>query len=360
VSGLIPLKKPLSRCLELNEELFNPIFRLIYVPLFLWRWKMKMKFIISLIMITLLSACNILDNVRPGPDMTQTLDAARTQAVQTVIAEIINQATATQPPVIPTPMPTATQPVLPTLVPTLVPTATETAVPATPTSIPTHTPTATNVVVEKPTITILAVEKNRAVTLQATDFPKDQVFTIRVGPFQDFFRNYVETGTINSGSGGSFKFTVLLPLEVRDVDRITVRLDSRQGNYAFNAFRNVDTGKVTYDATPVSNTMCTVSVSPTSSRTFSVNEDFDAVWTVKNTSGATWDDFAVDYKYISGVEMQKYEKLYDIPQSVKSNETIKIIVDMVAPDKAGTYTTHWGLVKGNTILCQLPLTIVVK
>ncbi len=318
---------------------------------------MKAKLFLSIILIAVLSACNILEVVRPAPqvDITQTLDAARTQAVQTAIAEIIEQATATQQPALPTPLPTATQPVLPTAEPTAVPTETATLVPATPTSTPSATPD-----VKKPSITVLAVEKNRAVTLQANDFPKDQTFTIRVGPFQDFFKKYVEVGTVNSGSGGSFKFTVLLPVEVRDVDMITVRLDSRQGNFAFNAFKNVDTGKVTYDATPVSSPMCSVTVSPPSLKSFSPREDFDAVWTVKNTSGSDWDVIAVDYKYISGVEMQKYEKLYDLPQTVKNGETIKITVDMLTPDKAGTYSTQWALVKGSTILCPLPLTVVVK
>jgi hypothetical protein len=58
--------------------------------------------------------------------------------------------------------------------------------------------------------------------------------------------------------------------------------------------------------------------------------------------------------------MQKYEKLYDIPKTVEPGQSITIVVDMIAPDKAGTYSTNWALVKGSTVLCNLPVTIVVK
>jgi len=46
-----------------------------------------------------------------------------------------------------------------------------------------------------------------------------------VGPFNDFFKKYVVTGSVNSGSGGTFKFTVQLPAAVKDVEMITVSMD---------------------------------------------------------------------------------------------------------------------------------------
>ncbi len=68
----------------------------------------------------------------------------------------------------------------------------------------------------------------------------------------------------------------------------------------------------------------------------------------------------MDYKYTSGTEMQKFAKAFDLKQSVKSGESIKITVDMLTPDKAGTYTTIWSIVEGSTVLCSLPLTVTVK
>lgn len=212
----------------------------------------------------------------------------------------------------------------------------------------------------KPSIDIIGVEKNQTVTVQANRFPAGQTFTVRVGPFKDFFKKYVETGTLYSGNGGSFKFSVKLPESVRDVEMITIRLDSKQGAYAFNAFKNVNSGTVVIvDPPQPTGTTCSITATAPS-KTLKPREDFDATWTVKNTSGKNWEMTSVDYKYISGSEIQKYGKVFDFKQTVKPGESIKIMVDMLAPDKAGTYTTNWAIVQGSTTLCSLPLTIVVK
>jgi hypothetical protein len=225
---------------------------------------------------------------------------------------------------------------------------------------PTPTPTS-----GKPFIDVVGVDKNKAVTLQAGRFPASTTYTVRVGPFKDFFKKYVVTGTINSGSGGSFKFTVQLPDAVKDVDMITVRLDSSTGGYAFNAFKNVSGGTVvvnpTPTATPVSSAVCQVASTGTvPSGTLKTRQDFDAAWSVKNTSSKNWDLSSVDYKYVSGTEMQKYNKAYDFKVTVKPGETVKIVVDMLAPDKAGTYSTTWAIVSSSQTLCSLPMTVVVK
>ncbi|HMN61714.1 MAG TPA: NBR1-Ig-like domain-containing protein [Anaerolinea sp.] len=221
------------------------------------------------------------------------------------------------------------------------------------------TPTTTT---GKPYIDIVAVDKNKAITVQANRFPANQTFTIRVGPFKDFFKKYVVTGTLNSGSGGSFKFNVNLPDSVKDVDMITIRLDSSSGAYAFNAFKNVSSGTVSpvVTPTPAPTVKCEVAATTVPSHTMKAREDFDAVWTVKNNTGKTWDLSSVDYKFVSGTEMQKYGKSFDFKVTVKSGETVKIVVDMLAPDKAGTYTTNWAIVESGTTLCNLPLTVVVK
>ncbi len=213
----------------------------------------------------------------------------------------------------------------------------------------------------KPYIDIVAVDKNKAVTVQANRFPANQVFTIRVGPFKDFFKKYVVTGTVNSGLGGTFQFNLNLPDSVKDVDMITVRLDSSSGAYAFNVFDNVSRGTVTPVVTPVPTTsaICEM-VSTSPSKTLKSREDFDAVWTVKNISGKTWEMTSVDYKFVSGTEMQKYGKAFDFKQTVKSGESVKITVDMLAPVNTGSYTTTWAIVQGSSTLCSLPITVVVK
>ena len=127
---------------------------------------------------------------------------------------------------------------------------------------PTPTPTVTPVpVTNKATISVLSVEQNKTVTLRTTNFPANTNFTVRVGPFYTFFRDYVTTGTINSGKGGTFDFSVTLPAVVKDVELVTVRLDGG-GIYAYNALRNVSGSGV---LTPAPTTSPTATPTPTNS-----------------------------------------------------------------------------------------------
>jgi len=89
-----------------------------------------------------------------------------------------------------------------------------------------------------------------------------------------------------------------------------------------------------------------------------VKSAFDLVWTVENISGTAWGVDSVDYKYISGTEMHDHA-LYDLTQTVKDGESVKIIVDMVAPAKPGIYNTQWAIVAGNQTLCVLGVSVNV-
>jgi hypothetical protein len=68
----------------------------------------------------------------------------------------------------------------------------------------------------------------------------------------------------------------------------------------------------------------------------------------------------VDYGFQSGTKLHTAKSLYDLPKTVKPGETIKIIIDMVAPDSYGYFTTNWALTQSGSTLCSLPLTIRVK
>ncbi len=217
-------------------------------------------------------------------------------------------------------------------------------------------------------IQITAVDKNQTITVKATGFPTKTDFRVRVGPFDNFNKKAVDLGAVNTGTTGSFTFNVTLPKVVKDVKLVTVRLDSAKGHYSYNVFTNADLGKIakspdawlpstppTPTPTPVVTAACQV-VSTRPTQSMKVRTDFDAVWTLKNTGQTTWDKNSIDYRYRSGEKIYKRAAAYDLPKSVKPGETIKIVVDMVAPAKAGTYKTEWIL--GN--LCSLPLTITVK
>lgn len=313
----------------------------------------KLTIFLSFILIVSLAACIPGSSPTVSPeDIDKAMDTIRTEVAQTLSADAIEEATATALPPLPTIEPT--QEPLPSATP--IPTATvvilPTAVPATPTATSTEAP--------KAIITIIGIEKNTAITVQADHFPANQVFRIRVGPFDNFFKEYVEVGSINSGNGGTFKFTVLLPEKMKDVEKITVRLDSAAGVYAYNYFKNVTSGTIPPVVTPVTSSVCEVSISPALSSIVGRGYDFDAVWTVKNVSGKTWETGTLDYKYIRGTELQKFEKVYDLNQEVKSGEKVEIRVDMLAPLSVGTYSTNWALVRGGNVICDLPITIIVK
>ncbi len=212
----------------------------------------------------------------------------------------------------------------------------------------------------KPALTIIGVKANDSVTVEARNLPASTTFTVRVGPYYTFFRDYATMPSVVSDAYGVARFTLDLPDVVMDESLVTVRIDGG-GRYAFNAFRNVDTGTVDSGGSiPVTSTGTCQVVSVTPNSSITARSEFDAVWKIKNTSGKTWTLNSVDYKYVSGSKMQKYDDRYDLNEEVKSGETVTVVVDMKAPADAGWYTTNWALVQGSTTLCNLPLTLRVR
>lgn len=118
----------------------------------------------------------------------------------------------------------------------------------------------------------------------------------------------------------------------------------------------------TATATPTLTTyQCSVvSSSPVSGTTMVYRYDFDGRWTFKNTGTEKWELGSVDFVYISGTKFQKYHDVVDISKTVAKGETVEFIVDMLSPDKPGTYTATWGLRRGTLIFCKVDLQIIVK
>jgi hypothetical protein len=94
-------------------------------------------------------------------------------------------------------------------------------------------------------------------------------------------------------------------------------------------------------------------------RLLNASENFDAVWTVKNTSGKDWDMAETDYQYVSGTQMRE-RNVYDFQQTIKNDESGILIVDMLAPDRAGSYNSQWVIVSANARLCYLYVTVTVQ
>ena len=101
-----------------------------------------------------------------------------------------------------------------------------------------------------------------------------------------------------------------------------------------------------------------VKQSPDDGKTFKPDDNFDAVWTVKNVGSAVWADTDVDYRYKSGDKFHKTE-IYDLPETTKPGESVELLVEMNAPDKEGEYKTTWALQRGSNVICTLTLEINV-
>ncbi len=323
----------------------------------------KIKILILVSCVLLIAACSLpaMSMAAPTPNIEQTVNAVRTESALTVVALEATQGSTSLIPATETPAPSMTVAPSHTVHPTLTITPTNTYVP-TLTTTPTITRTATRTQLPggNPKIDIVGVERNKAVSVKTANFPAYQIFTIRIGRFDDFNNTKTVVGSINSGSGAPIIFTSVIPSELKDADRYTIRLDSNYGYYAYNVFENITSGTVSYTATPVAVNYCSVTTSPSAYTEFPLGADFDASWKIKNTGTEAWDKAAVDYKHYSGTEMQKYEKAFDLPSTVDPDGTITLVVDMVAPNTAGTYTATWALVNGDTVLCNLPVTIKVK
>jgi hypothetical protein len=106
---------------------------------------------------------------------------------------------------------------------------------------------------------------------------------------------------------------------------------------------------------------CTItSVTPAANTSFGPNADFDVNWVIKNTGLEKWLQNDIDIRYSSGTRLQKTVDVVDLKNDVASGESYTITIDMRAPANVGTYTTTWVVLKGDQVICSLPLTIIVQ
>lgn len=107
---------------------------------------------------------------------------------------------------------------------------------------------------------------------------------------------------------------------------------------------------------------CSVTdVSPKASDKITVDQDFDAKWSLKNTGTKTWAAGNTDIAYSSGTKLHTGGDLVDLGSDVAPNGTYTVVVDMKAPGSDGTYTTSWAMTLEDGSVCTLSLTInVVK
>ncbi len=92
---------------------------------------------------------------------------------------------------------------------------------------------------------------------------------------------------------------------------------------------------------------------------FRTGANLDGNWVVRNTGSAAWDAGVVEYRFVKGAEMYKYQSAYTMQKRVAPGRQARILVDMVAPLMPGRYAATWGLAVNGQVFCRLPMSIVV-
>jgi hypothetical protein len=88
--------------------------------------------------------------------------------------------------------------------------------------------------------------------------------------------------------------------------------------------------------------------------------DFDLAVTLKNIGTKEWTTDNIDFKYLSGDKFQKKVDAIDLPSNVSTDDSIKLVVDMVASTGTGTKDASWGLVNGTANFCTVSIHVIVK
>lgn len=89
-----------------------------------------------------------------------------------------------------------------------------------------------------PTFTVQAVTRNNSVTISGVNFPPNQTFTVRMGPYGGYgVGGAVSTTAVNTGNG-SFTTSIAIPAAVQNFSRIAMRLDNGSIYYSYNWFWN--------------------------------------------------------------------------------------------------------------------------
>jgi hypothetical protein len=120
------------------------------------------------------------------------------------------------------------------------------------------------------------------------------------------------------------------------------------------------------DGTPSGEYACELtSKSPTNWTVFRPRHDFDGTWEVKNTGRQIWKaGGAVLMAFTDGAKLQKNKNIKSFPLSndIEPNESVTLVIDMIAPPNEGAYVSNWGLMlnKDKSIFCKLSMRIKVE
>ena len=89
-----------------------------------------------------------------------------------------------------------------------------------------------------PTFSIVSVEAGDNVTIRTANFPANDTFQVRMGKIGTQGIGGKVVDTINSGQGGTFTANFRIPSDLRNDNRVAIRLESKSGYYSYNWFDN--------------------------------------------------------------------------------------------------------------------------
>jgi hypothetical protein len=94
-----------------------------------------------------------------------------------------------------------------------------------------------------PTFRICAVTRGDSVTILTNDFPANQTFKVTMGAMYTQGIGGTEVGTIESGAGGSARYTFTIPNTLAQAARISIRAQTAHADpyFAYNWFNNATT-----------------------------------------------------------------------------------------------------------------------
>lgn len=213
----------------------------------------------------------------------------------------------------------------------------------------------------KPQISFSNVKKNTTVTVEGKNLSPNAEFFVRVGPYYTFYRDYVYATSVTTDSSGSLKFDLpLASKSLQDADYILVRVDGG-GIYTYNNFQNVDGGVSVPDAKLYKFEWCKVLYAQ-AVPALAPKEQFDAVWTIQNTSNQKWPVGHVAYKFIGGESLYKYKDFYSLGRDIANGEVFDVAVDMIAPSDPGWHNTKWSIydARNSKVMCVLSMSVFVK
>lgn len=177
-----------------------------------------------------------------------------------------------------------------------------------------------------PTFSIVSAVTDTSVTIKTNNFPPNEDFTVRMGPFGTKAIGGTVIETFNSGAGGVFEKTFAVPAGLAGSDLIAIRMDSPNGYYAYNWFYNdVAAPEPGYTGIPTITILSVVEDTSVTIKTnnFPANQDFTVRMGPIGTKAIGGTVVATTPSGTGG----SFEVTYNIPAALAGSDLIAIRLD---------------------------------